>query len=391
MSDENAIKLLDESPAEELSDSLPHEQTCNSILNIINNNENISRKVILLSGVRGSGKTTIIQKLIRENEKDKVFITIDAWNAPEDVLKKEFLRSLYRNILLEEDKISESPKLLKKIWFHVLYKCVDRKIKNIDIIHKEKYPKVTILNMLIYTLILGLIIYNISLKTISGKIVNLINKIISIFKDIISMSEYLGYILSASAIFIIIFLIFEFRNNIIKILFPFLYGSSDNYSEYEEGKDLTPYQFKQFIKDFYELYLEFFGEKDIVIAVDNIDRLSKDEEEKFISSLYTFIECMHKEDNNINTWFILAVDKRNIGKNNSSVDNSFYDKLSPYEVNIPEMNDDMVNNFFFTLLSNELEYYNDIKKVRGIDNIILLLNFSKNNILDSSQYIASYY
>ena len=85
MFDKNAIELLDESPAEELNDSLPHEQTCNSILNIINNNEKLSRKVILLSGVRGSGKTTIIQKLIRENEKDKVFITIDAWNAPEDI------------------------------------------------------------------------------------------------------------------------------------------------------------------------------------------------------------------------------------------------------------------------------------------------------------------
>ncbi|MCZ9939129.1 AAA family ATPase [Brachyspira hyodysenteriae] len=93
MSDENAIELLDESPSEELSDSLPHKQTCNNILNIINNKK-LLRKVILLSGVRGAGKTTIIQKLIKENEKDKnkVFITIDAWNAPEDVLKKEFFK-----------------------------------------------------------------------------------------------------------------------------------------------------------------------------------------------------------------------------------------------------------------------------------------------------------
>ncbi|CRF35185.1 unnamed protein product [Brachyspira suanatina] len=65
MSDENAIKLLDESPAEELNDSLPHGKTYNSILNIINNNKNVSRNVILLSGVRGTGKTTIIQKLIK--------------------------------------------------------------------------------------------------------------------------------------------------------------------------------------------------------------------------------------------------------------------------------------------------------------------------------------
>lgn len=71
MSDENTIKLLDESPAEELNGSLPHEQTCNSILNIINNNKKLSRKVILLSGVRGAGKTTIIQKLIKKMKKIK--------------------------------------------------------------------------------------------------------------------------------------------------------------------------------------------------------------------------------------------------------------------------------------------------------------------------------
>ncbi|MCZ9886688.1 P-loop NTPase fold protein [Brachyspira hyodysenteriae] len=99
----------------------------------------------------------------------------------------------------------------------------------------------------------------------------------------------------------------------------------------KKEKDFTPYQFEKFIKDFYKLYSDFFDKKDIVIAVDNIDRLSKEEEEKFISSLYTFMDCMQKKSNNINTWFILAIDKKSIGKNDNNVDNSFYDKLSPYE------------------------------------------------------------
>lgn len=384
MSDENTIKLLDESPAEELNDSLPHKQTCNNILNIIDNNEDLSRKVILLSGVRGAGKTSILNFLPKLNEenrsknksiKEKIFITIDAWNAPEDVLKKEFLRSLYRNIL-EKDKISGSPKLLKTIWFYVLCKCVDREIKNIDIIHKEKYPRISKLNILIYIFIAVLIIYNISLKTISGKIVNLINIIVSIFREIISMSEYLGYILSVCTIIVIIFLIFEFRNNIIKILFPFLYGSSDNYSEYEEGKDLTPYQFKQFVEKFYSLYSNFF-DKDIIVVIDNMDRLSKDEEEKFISSLHIFIECMQKKSNSINTWFILAVDKQNIGKNNSSVDTSFYDKLSPYEVSIPAMNNFLVGSYFKKELFDNFDK-SIIEEIDNLDQIYLLLDFFKN-------------
>ena len=107
-----------------------------------------------------------------------------------------------------------------------------------------------------------------------------------------------------------------------------------------------------------------------------MDRLSKDEEEKFISSLYTFIECMQKKECNINTWFILAVDKKNIGKNNSSVDNSFYDKLSPYEVSIPEMNNFLVGSYFKKELFDNFDK-SIIEEIKNLDQIYLLLDFFK--------------
>lgn len=186
-----------------------------------------------------------------------------------------------------------------------------------------------------------------------------INNIITFFIEHFSITVLI--IIFSVCIFLLLFYNILFPLKLTKILFPFLYGSSDNYSEYEEGKDLTPYQFEQFVEKFYSLYSNFF-EKDIVIAVDNMDRLSKDEEEKFISSLHTFIECMQKKECNINTWFILAVDKKSIGKNNSSVDNSFYDKLSPYEVIIPEMNNIMVNNFFFEEINRKYKNENIFSK-----------------------------
>lgn len=353
MSDENIIKLLDESPAEELNGSLPHEQTCNSILNIINNNKNVSRKVILLSGVRGAGKTTIIQKLIKENEKDKVFITIDAWNAPEDVLKKEFLRCLYRGISNNANK-----KLQKEI---------DHNIKAINTIKKETTANISGFTIIIYSFIFILIpILTPILTNILTPILNNIN------------SKAIYYIiLFFILILIFIFISFKFKNNIAKILFPFLYGSSDSYSEYEEGKDFTPYQFKLFVEKFHSIYSNFF-DKDIIIVIDNMDRLSKDEEEKFISSLYTFIECMQNKSNSINTWFILAVDKKNIGKNNSSVDNSFYDKLSPYEVIIPEMNNFLVGGYFKKELFDNFDK-SIIEEIKNLDQIYLLLDFFKDN------------
>lgn len=361
MFDKNAIELLDESHAEELNDSLPHEQTCNSILNIINNNEKLSRKVILLSGVRGSGKTTIIQKLIRENEKDKVFITIDAWNAPEDILKKEFLRCLFRNVLDQRGKIK------KGNYADHLKNPLEKLLKDIDTIEKNVKSNINFITILIYCFVfIGIPI----LPYITNNQLNNIN---------FNSQHY--YIL-----FLIILLIsFMFKNYIAKILFPFLYGSSDNYSEYEEGKDLTPYQFEQFVEKFYSLYSNFF-EKDIVIAVDNMDRLSKDEEEKFISSLYTFIECMQKKECNINTWFILAVDKKSIGKNDSSVDNSFYDKLSPYEVSIPEMNNFLVGSYFTKELFDNFDK-SIIEEIENLDQIYLLLDFFKDSDMNKDSYV----
>lgn len=369
MSDENAIELLDESPSEELSDSLPHKQTCNNILNIINNKK-LLRKVILLSGVRGAGKTTIIQKLIKENEKDKnkVFITIDAWNAPEDVLKKEFLRCLYRGINNNGNK-----KLQKKI---------DYNIKAINTIKKETTANISSFTIIIYSFIFILIPIFIPILT-TDKLLSLIlekikyidiNNIITFFIEHFSIAVLISIILFIiSALF---FYMIIFPSKITKILFPFLYGSSDSYSEYEEGKDFTPYQFEKFIKDFYKLYSDFFDKKDIVIAVDNIDRLSKEEEEKFISSLYTFMDCMQKKSNNINTWFILAIDKKSIGKNDNNVDNSFYDKLSPYEESIPEMNKDIVNDFYFNKINNK---YNGIF---SNDMLINLRNCDTKSFLD---------
>lgn len=366
MSDENIIELLDESPAEKLNDSLPHEQTCNSILNIINNNKNVSKKVILLSGVRGSGKTTIIQKLIRENKKDKIFITIDAWNAPEYVLKKEFLRCLYRGISNDSNK-----RLQKKI---------EDNIKSIDTIRKETTSNISSFTIIIYSFIFILIPIFIPILTTDRLLSLILEKTehIPIDNIIIFFVEHFSItLLITTFLFFVSVLFFYniiFPSKITKILFPFLYGSSDNYSEYEEGRDFTPYQFEKFIKDFYKLYSYFFGKKDIVIIVDNMDRLSKDEEEKFISSLYTFIECMQKEDNSINTWFILAVDKKSIGKNDSSVDSSFYDKLSPYEIIIPAMNNILVGSYFEKELFDNFDN-NIIKEIENLDLIYLLLNF----------------
>lgn len=84
-----------------------------------------------------------------------------------------------------------------------------------------------------------------------------------------------------------------------------------------------------------------------------MDRLSNNEQENYISCLYTFTESafnLEKKDKlKINFWFILAVDKTKI-TNNGNTDISFYEKLSPYEITIPEMNNTILNNYFRSLL-----------------------------------------
>lgn len=345
------IELLDEYPTNDIDNSLPHINTAKGILNIIYNNSNINNKVILLSGVRGSGKTTILKQLSTLDKLDKnnkLFINLDAWNAPEHILKKEFLRNLYRGILYYIDKISN---IKNKVKFK---KKIKRNMRDIDTIIKEQKSKIRSETIIIY-LFIFIIIPIISIDSIYSNIVSFILN----FKW---LTIYLYIIFS----FLLFSILFYSKSKIVKILFPFLYGTSHNYSEYEEGKDFTPYDFKRLLQKFYNLYINYLY-KDIVLIIDNLDRLSNNEQENYISCLYTFTESafnLEKKDKlKINFWFILAVDKTKI-TNNGNTDISFYEKLSPYEITIPEMNNTILNNYFRSLLeTNNKQYlvnYNNI-------------------------------
>lgn len=336
------IELLDEYPTNDIDNSLPHINTAKGILNIIYNNSSINNKVILLSGVRGSGKTTILNQLNRLDKLDdnsKLFINLDAWNAPEYILKKEFLKSLYRGTLKEIDKINDI-KYKKE-----LEKKLEKEIKKIDIIKKEQRAKIKTETIIIY-LFIFVIIPIISIDNIYSNIVYFILN----FKWV-DISVYIIFL------FVLLSILFYSKSEIVKILFPFLYGSSHNYSEYEEGRDFTPYQFKKLFKKFYDLYIRYFC-RDIVLIIDNLDRLSNNEQENYVSCLYTFTESAFNIENKskISFWFILAVDKTKINSNGNT-DISFHEKLSPYEITIPEMNNTILNNYFRNLLENNNKEY----------------------------------
>lgn len=338
------IELLDEYPTNDIDNSLPHINTAKGILNIIYNNSNINNKVILLSGVRGSGKTTILNQLNRLDKLDdnsKLFINLDAWNAPEYILKKEFLKSLYRGTLKEIYKINDI-KYKKE-----LEKKLKKEIKKIDIIKKEQRAKIKTETIIIYLFIFVII------PIISAD--NIYSNIVSFILNFKWVAIYIYIIFS----FVLLSILFYSKSEIVKILFPFLYGSSHNYSEYEEGKDFTPYQFKKLLQKFHDLYIKYFY-KDIILIIDNLDRLSNNEQENYISCLYTFTESAFNLENKnkakINFWFILSVDKTKINSNGNT-DISFYEKLSPYEITIPEMNNTILNNYFRNLLDNDNKQY----------------------------------
>ena len=70
----------------------------------------------------------------------------------------------------------------------------------------------------------------------------------------------------------------------------------------------------------------------------------------YISCLYTFTESafnlkIKTKQNHI--WFILSVDKTKLIVMETDI--SFYEKLSPYEITIPEMNNTILNNYFRNL------------------------------------------
>jgi len=311
------LKLLEEKPIESKDEEnycifFPHEKVLTNLENIISKDVTIKNKTILLTGRWGTGKTSILN-LLKKETPEKIYIGYDAWITTPDMLLREFLHEFF-------EKTGNSG-LSEEI------NTVEKKANNILSI------KILITAFFIY---LGY---------------RVVEKLVSFFLD----SNIFCIIFISIVILIIIFyfkesltkFIDKYKSSFANLLSKISYKSS-HYTEFVECADITPRKMKKLLKEYKDK-----KEKNVVIIVDNLDRLSTDQQRVYIDALYTFNKTL--KDVGIDICTIIAIDKT-VFSEHKSIKLSYFDKISPYEVSLPELDYKTVNLYFKTILRENIPF-----------------------------------
>ncbi|MGL4562644.1 MAG: P-loop NTPase fold protein [Brevinema sp.] len=311
MSD-NKLTILDERPIDnneqdDFSSLFPHNKVVDGLKNVIDSySEEIKNKVILLSGRWGTGKTSVLNKLKRKKDKAP-FIEFDAWSSDYDMILKEFLRKFF-------DKTE----------------CSELKAQ-VDTIEKKSTFFISKITLAFYLLIF---------------------LVLPLFKDV--YPRYMDHNIPIFITVITVLLLITISEKAIsKCLLPMFNGTIQEYSEYSEQSDISP----QKVQNLLEKYKDEHKKDQIIITIDNLDRLSIDCQKTYLDALYIFINEINKLD--LNIWFIIALDKDTI-ISNENISLSVFDKISPYEIALPMLDDLTMELYFRQILEENLSQVNNL-------------------------------
>ena len=304
------LELLKETPIEERKDEnycsfFPHKKVVDSLEAMLSKDNTVKNKTILLTGRWGTGKSSILN-LLKERQSDKTYIEYDAWITTPDMILREFLHIFFKE--------TNNQELSKQI------NTVEKEVSNI----------LTVKN---------------SILTISLVFIGMMaNELIS------------SPIIMCIVILIIIIGVYWCYNNPDKIksidkkLATIAYKPKHS-TEYAECADITPRKMNALLKEYKN------DNKDIIIIVDNLDRLSEEQQKNYIDALYTFDKAL--KDTHIKVTTIIAIDKA-VFLNHKSINISYFDKISPYEISLPELDFRTVNLYFKTILRNNIHFINSM-------------------------------
>ncbi len=300
------LKLLEEIPITKEADVnyctfFPHNKIVDSLEEMLSKDNTVKNKTILLTGRWGTGKTSILN-LLKESQSDKTYIEYDAWITTPDMILREFLHDFF-------DKTSTSKLIIDKI------NTVEKKEKTI-----------------------------LPLTLLAGATVLYFGN--SEFLDE-PIKQYTYYIILVVILMFIITLLLEKTNFkwINKLLSKLSYKSKHS-TEYAESTDITPRKMKDLLNEYKK---DENKNSEIVIIIDNLDRLSEDQQKNYIDALYTFDNALKYAHIKVTT--IIAIDKAVFLKP-EPINISYFDKISPYEISLPELDERTVNLYFRTILSN---------------------------------------
>jgi ABC-type dipeptide/oligopeptide/nickel transport system ATPase subunit len=305
--------LPDESTNEDLFDEKNHQRVAQKIFELIEANKG-NAITIGLEGRWGSGKTTIIsifKNLISQKKNNYQYLYIDAWEHEGDPLRRIFLEKIIQQIDPEE-----SIKELTKIKY-ILSKR--QKIVRTEI---KKSPTKT--GCIIAFLSLMIPFGSAILSTVNTSALTILD-----FNQPIYWQFLIGLVFClAPVIYIMVRFILKWKKEgLKKTLNPknwqFIGEDSTDTTtqEISEENERSSIEFEKYFYKILEILLlndNNNQRKQIILIIDNLDRINAQDSLKIWSTIQTFLQF--KNPNNINNeitknlWIIVPYDENGLGK-----------------------------------------------------------------------------
>lgn len=306
--------LSDQSVDEDLFDDQTHQKVANKIVDLIEHNQG-KAVTIGLEGRWGSGKSTIIaiiKKIISKKHNNLQYFYIDAWAHEGDPLR----RIILENIIQQADPDESNTDLLE------LKNILSKRKKKI-ITETKKAPTKTGCIIAILTLMIPF--GAAMLSTIQISDVSLFN-----FSDPIHYRFIISLLFSLSPIVFIFFRFIHiwkkegFKQALKAENWQFISEDSTDTitQEISEENERTSIEFEKYFYKIFEIILSNKNEegqqKQIILVIDNLDRINAQDSLKIWSTIQTFLQYKNPSSstNEItsNLWIIVPYDENGLGK-----------------------------------------------------------------------------
>ncbi len=338
---QTGINFLDDSPVTEDELKL-HENIAKTIKRIISLVKDKNKKIIGLFGSWGSGKSTVIEMLKKEEGESNVSI-FDSWSNKGDFLKRAFLLELAKNLGVEkEEYIKENNKDKLTIETVLTRKIINKTVDSEPLSNLSKSIKI-LSGLILIAIIIVAFSKILEYLVIPWIPVELISKL-----DFFKKYQWIIRLI----IFLIILGIYiwqwkkinEILTNFINFYFLKKVDITESHTT-KEDLEFTNYDYENYLK--YILNKASLDEeKPFIIVFDNLDRVDDETVLNTLSLIQLTNEVLNE---NKNVYFIIPIDKERLEKTIKTMiagdsDNEpekekfskdFLEKIFPYKVNIP--------------------------------------------------------
>ncbi len=276
----------------------PHKRVAKAIADLIRDDD--EGKAIALNGGWGSGKSSVVKMLEKEVEKDKIEIfEFDAWAHKGDNLRRAFLAQLIEKVILYNEPSNKKPIKKRTLKEKNIQKWWQNERKNLgkQVIQSRSSPNITMFGagMGFFVLISALYLALVQ------------NYGLDAWDKFGNTSLYVGIFFPVIAGIIIIAIFWVFHNVILwfqKNILDFKYTSPKSHfatvseSVTDSTSVSTPIPSSIEFEDTYfkalKLILESKYSKKLVLVIDNLDRIDKEESMDIWATMRSFYEIRKK-------------------------------------------------------------------------------------------------